>query len=148
MRIKFILLATNETNVNLYSYLIVILSNQAGLGARNDPKQAKMNTERLNEFKRKVNAVLSQLELPISIYAATGLDKYRKPRIGMWEEVLRNFGLDARNPAIVDMENSFFVGDAGGRAVPTKGKGRKDHSCVDRYVKGLICFIVLFCLLG
>ena len=93
-----------------------------------------MNPDRLNEFKRKVNTVLSQLELPISIYAATGLDKYRKPRTGMWEQVLSDFGLDARDPASVDFENSFFVGDAGGRGVPVKGKGRKDHSCVDRCV--------------
>lgn len=114
--------------------MIVILSNQAGLGVRNDPKQANMNLERLDEFKRKVNAVLSQLELPISIYAATGLDKYRKPRMGMWEQFTKDFGLDVQDSTSVDLQNSFFVGDAGGRAGPAKGKGRKDHSCADRFV--------------
>lgn len=93
-----------------------------------------MNLERLDEFKRKVNAVLSQLELPISIYAATGLDKYRKPRMGMWEQFTKDFGLDVQDSTSVDLQNSFFVGDAGGRAGPAKGKGRKDHSCADRFV--------------
>ena len=121
--------------IGLYRYMIVILSNQAGIGVRNDPKEAKMNPERLDEFKRKVNTVLSQLELPISIYAATGLDKYRKPRIGMWQQLTKDFGLNVQDSASVDLQNSIFVGDAGGRAGPAKGKGRKDHSCVDRFVR-------------
>ena len=101
---------------------------------RNDSGQPKMNQERLDEFKRKVDTVLSQLELPIRIYAATGLDKYRKPRMGMWEQCVKDLGLDVQDPSSINLENSFFVGDAGGRAGPAQGKGRKDHSCVDRFV--------------
>ena len=127
------LAANREIDMEWYSYKIVILSNQAGIGVRNDPKQAKMSPDRLDEFKRKVNTVLSELELPINIYAATGLDKYRKPRTGMWEQYMRDLGLDAQDTASVDLENSFFVGDAGGRDGPAKGRGRKDHSCADRF---------------
>jgi bifunctional polynucleotide phosphatase/kinase len=65
------------------------------------------------------------------VYAATGHDRYRKPRIGMWEELLEDHDLEAADA--VDLEKSFFVGDAGGReALP--GGPSKDHSCVDRWV--------------
>jgi bifunctional polynucleotide phosphatase/kinase len=62
------------------------------------------------------------------VYAATARDQYRKPRTGMWQEMLDDYDLDAPNS--VDLENSFFVGDAGGREA--LGSSVKDHSCVDR----------------
>jgi bifunctional polynucleotide phosphatase/kinase len=75
-----------------------------------------------------VSAVFSQLDLPISIYAATEKDQYRKPRTGMWKELLEDHDL---NPGSVDLENSFFVGDAGGR-IASIGIA-KDFSSSDRY---------------
>ena len=112
----------------------MILSNQAGIASRNDPKQAKMDQKRLEEFKCKVNTVLSQLELPISLYAATALDKYRKPRTGMWEQFVKDRGFDEEGGNAIDLEQSVFVGDAGGCPGAARGPGRKDHSCVDRFV--------------
>jgi bifunctional polynucleotide phosphatase/kinase len=83
----------------------------------------------LADFKGKVSAVLNQLQLPITVYAATGRDEYRKPRTGMWGELLDDCDLESIGS--VDLERSFFVGDAGGReAVP--GGAVKDHSCSDR----------------
>lgn len=82
------------------------------------------------DFKGKVSAVVSQLDLPITVYAATGRDEYRKPRVGMWRELLDDHDLDIMET--VDLEKSFFVGDAGGREAVT-GITVKDHSCVDRY---------------
>jgi len=71
---------------------------------------------------------MRQLDIPLSLYAATQHDEYRKPRVGMWREFLDDYDLDVDvDKAInigVDLEESFFVGDAAGR------KG--DHSCVDR----------------
>jgi bifunctional polynucleotide phosphatase/kinase len=72
--------------------------------------------------------VFNQLDIPISIYAATEKDTYRKPRTGMWSELLEDY--DIHSPGDVDLENSIFVGDAGGR---NAGNGKpKDFSCSDR----------------
>jgi DNA 3'-phosphatase len=107
------------------------VSNQGGISLKPDPKTIKSDQKRLADFKAKVSAVLTQLDIPISVYAATSRDLYRKPRTGMWRELLDDYDLDASES--VDHEKSFFVGDAGGReAVP--GGGVKDHSCVDRFV--------------
>lgn len=95
-----------------------------------DPKTVKSDQKRLSDFKTKVFAVLNQLDIPISVYAATTRDQYRKPRTGMWEELLDDYDLDGTSS--VDLENSFFVGDAGGREAVSAIA--KDHSCVDRFV--------------
>jgi DNA 3'-phosphatase len=105
------------------------MSNQAGISLKSDPKSLKSDQKRLADFKTKVSAVLNQLDLPIAVYAATERDQYRKPRVGMWQEMLEDYDLESADA--VDLANSFFVGDAGGReAVP--GGAPKDHSCVDR----------------
>ncbi|KAF1921744.1 polynucleotide kinase 3 phosphatase-domain-containing protein [Ampelomyces quisqualis] len=109
-------------------YLVAIVSNQGGISLKPDPKTIKSDQKRLADFKGKVSAVLNQLDMPVSVYAATARDQYRKPRTGMWEEILDDYDLDGASA--VDLENSFFVGDAGGREA-FKG-GVKDHSCVDR----------------
>jgi bifunctional polynucleotide phosphatase/kinase len=108
-----------------------VLSNQGGISLKPDPKSIKSDQKRLADFKGKVSAVLSQLDLPVSVYAATARDIYRKPRVGMWKEMLEDYDLDSAEA--VDLEQSFFVGDAGGREA-VKGGAPKDHSCVDRWV--------------
>ena len=81
--------------------------------------------------------MLSNFDFPITLLAATQRDTYRKPRAGMWIELLEEFDLDEPSAdSNVDLGQSFFVGDAGGRAAaePADGAaGRKaDHSCSDR----------------
>ncbi|KAL7921370.1 PNK3P domain-containing protein [Trichoderma austrokoningii] len=120
-------------------YHVVILSNQAGLTLHFDAnyKGPKANAQkRLTEFKQKCNAVLTSLDLPMTIYAATGKDIYRKPRRGMWKEVCDDLEITEDE---VNLKDSFFVGDAGGRTASlSKGvKGAavavaKDFSCSDR----------------
>jgi bifunctional polynucleotide phosphatase/kinase len=87
----------------------------------------------LSNFKNKTAMVLSQLDLPISIYAATERDKFRKPRTAMWTELLEDNNLLAADA--VDLDDCIFVGDAAGRVDRAKGavKVKKDHSCGDRY---------------
>lgn len=70
------------------------------------------------------------------LLAATARDLYRKPRTGMWKELREDLDLDEGDGP--DLEFSFFVGDAGGRAARTNAKA--DHSCVDRYA--VACQIV------
>ena len=112
-------------------YLIAIISNQGGISLKPDPKTVKSDQKRLADFKSKVTAVLTQLDLPISIYAATSRDQYRKPRVGMWQELLEDHDLET--PGAIDLDGSVFVGDAGGREA-VAGGAVKDHSCSDRSV--------------
>jgi len=70
---------------------------------------------------------MNQLDLPISLYAATGKDKYRKPRRGMWDTMLEDQNLC--QPESVDLDACYFIGDAGGRI-----GSKPDFSCSDRYV--------------
>jgi bifunctional polynucleotide phosphatase/kinase len=104
-------------------FLVTIISNQGGISLKPDPKTVKSDQKRLADFKTKVAAVLNQVDIPISIYAATSRDQYRKPRTGIWRELLEDH----------DLDNSIFVGDAGGREAVAGGVV-KDHSCVDRFV--------------
>ncbi|KAF7558421.1 hypothetical protein G7046_g5745 [Stylonectria norvegica] len=96
-------------------YRVVILSNQAGLTLHFDAKykgpKANAN-KRVSDFKQKCSAVLSSLDLPTSVFAATERDIYRKPRTGMWKELCEDYDIREED---VDLENSIFVGDAGGR---------------------------------
>ncbi|CBX91860.1 hypothetical protein LEMA_P045660.1 [Plenodomus lingam JN3] len=110
-------------------YLLAIISNQGGISLRPDPKTVKSDQKRLAEFKAKVSAVFKQLDLPITLYAATSRDQYRKPRTGIWQEIVEEFDLDSADS--LDLEHSVFVGDAGGREAVAGGVS-KDHSCVDR----------------
>lgn len=113
-------------------YRVVILSNQNGLSLHREPgAKGPDNTKRVAPFKQKISAVLAQLDIPTSIYAATGRDMYRKPRTGMWKELCDDYDLED-----ICKDASVFVGDAGGRvAVPASGGKKavsKDFSCSDR----------------
>ncbi|KAI3323939.1 DNA kinase/phosphatase Pnk1 [Xylariaceae sp. AK1471] len=119
-------------------YRVVIISNQAGLTLHLDPKSKgpkNAGKAKVSNFKQKCSAVLTQLNLPTSIYAATERDHYRKPRTGMWKELCDDYGIPENE---VDLENSIFVGDAGGRTARLKDSvsgaaaTAKDFSCSDR----------------
>ncbi len=110
------------------SFNVVIISNQGGISLKSDAKAPKAHLSKFTSFKSKVSAVFSQLDIPTTIYAATGKDIYRKPRTGMWEELLEDYDL---RPHDLDLDNSIFVGDAAGREA-SSGQ-QKDFSCSDRY---------------
>lgn len=114
----------------LVRYEVAILSNQGGISLKSDPKSVKSDQKRLADFKSKVTSVFNQLNLPISIYAATARDQYRKPRTGMWSEMVEDYDIEGDQGP--DLEGSIFVGDAGGRS--NVERGGDDHSCSDRYV--------------
>lgn len=107
---------------------IVILSNQSAISLKDNPKVIQKDSVSLVNFKSQLAAILQRLDLPISVYAATGQDVYRKPRTGMWREVLED--LDLHGPGMVDMSASLYVGDAAGREKTSTRP--KDHSCSDR----------------
>ncbi|OTB04071.1 hypothetical protein M426DRAFT_262551 [Hypoxylon sp. CI-4A] len=119
-------------------YRIIILSNQGGLTLHPDPKSKAPKAglaKKVNNFKQKCNSILTQLDLPTTIYAATGRDIFRKPRTGMWTELCADYDIPTDD---VDLANSIFVGDAGGRTAQLKDSKTgaaavaKDFSCSDR----------------
>ncbi|MCJ1308396.1 hypothetical protein MMC25_002049 [Agyrium rufum] len=114
-------------------YIIAIVSNQGGINL-NDPKSLKADKRRMQQFKDKVTNVFNTLDIPITLYAATTRDIFRKPRTGMWTELLEDHDLDLdHTDSKPDLQRSFFVGDAAGR-LPQSGVrgGKGDHSCSDR----------------
>jgi len=119
-------------------YQVVVFTNQGGLTLHPDPKLKVPKTvkERVSAFKTKCNAILTKLDIPTTVYAATGKDIYRKPRTGMWTEMKDDYDLDDEE---IDLEHSIFVGDAGGRVAQLRGgksgsdkTTAKDFSCSDR----------------
>lgn len=101
------------------NYKIVIFTNQSGLG----------NNERhINPFKEKVKKIVKKIDVPIQVFVATGHTIYRKPVPGMWHVLT----LEKNGGIKVDMEKSFFVGDAAGRSKNWALKKPKDHSIADR----------------
>ncbi|KAI5809648.1 polynucleotide kinase 3 phosphatase-domain-containing protein [Peziza echinospora] len=101
----------------LYSqgYLITIFTNQGGLSL-------EKGGTKLDNFKLKVAAILSTLDIPLILYGATTNDHFRKPRTGMWNELAEEYDFDVHG---VDKDASFLVGDAAGRD--------GDFSASDRY---------------
>lgn len=94
-------------------YHLVIFSNQGRLTTASGSEAPEAQL-----FKKKVASILTLLDVPLTIYVACANDIYRKPRIGMWEEmVLKEYG------TVIDKGESYFVGDAAGR--------KKDHSDSD-----------------
>ena len=124
----------------------MVFTNQGAVSLKNDPKTVKRDQKNLATFKGKVTASLNQLDIPISVYAATRRDKYRKPRNGMWEEMLEDYDLSSVS---LDLEGSFFVGDAAGR--PAIDGGGRDFSCCDRSVSILLvwfCALLSYSMIG
>ncbi|KAJ5973898.1 hypothetical protein N7481_011108 [Penicillium waksmanii] len=90
-------------------FQIVLFSNQSKISLK---KEKGADSKSLSNFKEKLTAIMTQLDLPMSVYASTEATEYRKPRPGMWAEFRDDHDLDVVG---VDMSNSVYVGDAAGR---------------------------------
>ncbi|CAK1551063.1 unnamed protein product [Leptosia nina] len=99
-------------------FKIVLLSNQSPIGS---------GRVKIEEFKKKIEGVVAKLNIPAQVYIATGKGFYRKPSTGMWNVLaeLKNDDLP------IDMDKSFYVGDAAGRAANWAPGKKKDHSMAD-----------------
>ncbi|QSS63654.1 polynucleotide kinase [Histoplasma capsulatum] len=112
----------DEGFLRVIRYLVVVLSNQKAISLKKDLKGGRVESKSLSIFKQKVAAIMQTLDMPFSVYAATASDEFRKPRMGMWREMLDDHDLSVAG--LLHLEQSIFVGDAAGR--------EGDHSCVDR----------------
>jgi bifunctional polynucleotide phosphatase/kinase len=100
-------------------YKIVFISNQMGI----EKKKLK-----LEDFKTKVENVISKLNIPVQVLVSTGYGRYRKPGLGMW-----NYLISEGNCGVsVSLKDSLFVGDAAGRPKDWAPGKKKDFSCGDR----------------
>jgi bifunctional polynucleotide phosphatase/kinase len=88
---------------------------------KSEAPRAGKPSPRLFVIKAKVTNMLNNLNICTSFYGATEHDNYRKPRSGMWKEALEHYDLDENT---VDMDRSFYVGDAAGR----EGDGQKSDA--------------------
>ncbi|XP_056699853.1 polynucleotide 3'-phosphatase ZDP isoform X1 [Spinacia oleracea] len=98
-------------------YKLVIFTNESNINRWKNKRQKAVDSKvgRLNNF-------INLVKVPIQVYIACGFgpkDPYRKPKTGMWHVMEQHF-----NSGIsVDMDQSFYVGDAAGR--------EQDHSDAD-----------------
>jgi DNA 3'-phosphatase len=100
-------------------YLLVIFTNEAGIGKAKGAKEKQIAQKvgRLNGFIRAVG-------VPMWAFCATRKDEYRKPTARMWD-LMRSLSVgDSASAVQLDMEHSFYVGDAAGRKL--------DHSDADK----------------
>ncbi|KIV88376.1 polynucleotide kinase 3'-phosphatase [Exophiala mesophila] len=111
-------------------YAIVFLSNQGNVSLKDNPKSLQKDTPSLVNLKNQITSIFRQLDIPLSFYGATAQDRFRKPRTGMWDEMLDDLGLQAEDA--VDVDGSFYVGDAAGRA--KTDQRNKDHAPSDRHL--------------
>ncbi|KFZ03123.1 hypothetical protein V502_11218 [Pseudogymnoascus sp. VKM F-4520 (FW-2644)] len=110
-------------------FIVVIISNQGAIQLHPDRKAPSALRSRLEDWKGKAASILKELNIPTTLYAATAFDNFRKPRTGMWDEILEDYDL---TPDTVDMKESFFVGDAAGRIAVPGTKIKEDFSDSDR----------------
>lgn len=97
-------------------YRFVIISNQMGIST---------GTVDRAEIQARFADTVKRISLPCLILLAINDDIYRKPRTGLWDYLC-----DTLQPeAGVDLEKSFYVGDAAGREKSSNRK--KDHSTGD-----------------
>jgi len=87
------------------NYCIIFISNQGGLKSE----------EKKESWKRKMEIIVKEINLPICIFASIENYIYRKPLPTIWEIIESNIK--------ISKNNSFYCGDAAGR--------EKDHNDTD-----------------
>lgn len=99
-------------------YKLVIFTNESNIDRWKNSRQKAIDSKlgRLEGF-------IKRVKVPMQVFVACGIegtgDSFRKPKSGMWRLMERHFN----SGIVIDMEQSFYVGDAAGRI--------NDHSDAD-----------------
>lgn len=118
-KLAFGTVATMLKSKHSDGFKIVILTNQAGVAS---------GKTKVPDIKKKIENIIKSLGVPVQALIATGDGSFRKPLTGMWQALC-----EYKNGDIpVDMNASYYVGDAAGRPENKAIKRKKDHSSVDR----------------
>lgn len=100
-------------------FKIVIFTNQSGISSQKT---------KVPDMKKKIQDIIKVLAVPVQAFVATGDSWFRKPLPGMWQVLCEH-----KNDGIpIDMDQSFYVGDAAGRPDNKIMKKKRDHSSADR----------------
>jgi bifunctional polynucleotide phosphatase/kinase len=91
----------------LKKYTIIISSNQGRL-TEFDGSEAPEAAP----FKRKMEFIMRDLQIPVTLFVACANDIYRKPRPGLWSIIPKLTGNEGCG---IDKAQSLVVGDAAGR---------------------------------
>lgn len=104
-------------------HTIVVFTNQRNLDVRREAlRDFKAKVQNIIKNVRRSKSQLLQTPLPVWMFVAMGDDEYRKPRTGMWELMSKELStLDCQ----IDMDASFFVGDADGSLASHQSSDRK-----------------------
>lgn len=98
-------------------FRIVVVTNQAGVSSGNTSE---------DEVKQRCEDVAKQSGVPISFCVSTDKNRFRKPSPMLLSTFIERWNLTDRGTiAPINLEQSFYVGDAAGRAAT------KDHSDCD-----------------
>ncbi|KAF2314391.1 hypothetical protein GH714_025999 [Hevea brasiliensis] len=112
-------------------YKLVIFTNESNIDRWKNKRQIAVDSKvgRLNNF-------IEHVKVPIQVFIACGYshgnmeDPFRKPKPGMWWIMEKHF-----NSGIsIDMDNSFYVGDAAGRIDDHSDTDIKFAQCPDNYI--------------
>ena len=78
---------------------MVVFTNQAGI---------KSGKVKVSDYVHKIESIAAKLGVPLQLFAATGQDLFRKPRVGMWD--LLTAGEKFNRSVSIDMgeEDNFF----------------------------------------
>lgn len=101
------------------NFKIVFFTNQLGV-ARGKTK--------IEDLMKKVENVISKVQVPVQVFIATHEGRYRKPMTGMWELLQKQYNGGVK----IDRKSSIYVGDAAGRQENWAPRKKKDFSCSDR----------------
>lgn len=103
-------------------YKLVIFTNESNIERWKNKRQHAVDSKigRLDNF-------IKHVKLPMQVFIACGLgknkdqteDPFRKPKTGMWRLLEQHFN----SGIVIDVDQSFYVGDAAGRV--------NDHSDAD-----------------
>jgi len=111
--------ASKMTSLHADGYKVVVFTNQAGI------EKKKTSPD---DIKAKVSAIREELGFPFQMFVSTGENIFRKPSTEMWTFMAEK----CNGGKVVDMDKSFFVGDAAGRIKNWAPGKKKDFSCSDR----------------
>lgn len=100
-------------------FKILVFTNQAGITKGN---------QKAEDIKGKIADLSKELDVPLVALVATAKDVFRKPS----SEMFHVFQNKYNGGVAVDLEASFFIGDAAGREANWAPKKPRDHSVADR----------------
>ncbi|XP_070194979.1 bifunctional polynucleotide phosphatase/kinase-like isoform X2 [Littorina saxatilis] len=100
-------------------FRVLFITNQAGI----EKDKVKPQT-----VKDKLEAIIKELGIPVQVLISTGNSHYRKPSPCMWDFFVK----DCNQGVAVNKAESYYVGDAAGRAKEWAPGKPKDFSCSDR----------------